>query len=96
MLSSDISSNQGYKWRYIKQFEQQGLYIDDILPKGPYPPCLRMADRALFWQSSNGNIFRVTGHLCGEFTNPWRIPHTKAGDAEPWCFLSSASEQTIV
>ena len=24
--------------------------------------------------SSNGNIFRVTGHLCGEFTGPRRIP----------------------
>ena len=22
-------------------------YINGILPKGPYPPCLRMADRAL-------------------------------------------------
>ena len=22
--------------------------------------------------SSNGNIFRVTGHLCGEFTGQWR------------------------
>ena len=30
--------------------------------------------------SSNGNIFRVTGHLCGEFTgHPW-IPRTKARD----------------
>ena len=37
--------------------------------------------------SSNGNIFRVTGHLCGEFTGPrWR------SDAELWCFLWSASE----
>ena len=25
----------------------EGYYIDGILPKGPYPPCLRMADRAL-------------------------------------------------
>ena len=24
--------------------------------------------------SSNGNIFRVTGHLCGEFTGHWWIP----------------------
>ena len=24
--------------------------------------------------SSNGNIFRVTGHLCGECTGPWWIP----------------------
>ena len=40
--------------------------------------------------SSNGNIFRVTGHLCGEFTGPRWIPHTKASDAELWCFLWSA------
>ena len=38
--------------------------------------------------SSNGNIFRVTGHLCGEFTGLRWIPHTKASDAELWCFLS--------
>ena len=28
--------------------------------------------------SSNGNIFRVTGHLCGEFTGPRWIPRTMA------------------
>ena len=32
--------------------------------------------------SSNGNIFRITGHLCGEFTGPRWIPHTKTSDAE--------------
>ena len=37
--------------------------------------------------SSNGNIFRVTGHLCGEFTGTRWIPHTKASDAELWCFF---------
>ena len=42
--------------------------------------------------SSNGNIFRVTGHLCGEFTGPRWIPHTKASDAELWCSLWSAPE----
>ena len=41
--------------------------------------------------SSNENIFRVTGPLCGEFTGPWWIPSTKASDAELWCFLWSAS-----
>ena len=35
--------------------------------------------------SSNGNIFRVTGHVCGEFTGSRWIPRTKAGDAELWC-----------
>ena len=32
--------------------------------------------------SSNGNIFRVTGLLCGEFTGRRWIPHTKASNAE--------------
>ena len=49
-------------------------------------------DIFIMMTSSNGNIFRVTGHLCGEFTGPRWIPHTKASDAELWCFLSSASE----
>ena len=40
--------------------------------------------------SSNGNIFRVTGPLCGEFTGHRWIPLTKASDAELWCFLWSA------
>ena len=42
--------------------------------------------------SSNGMIFRVTDHLCGELTGPRWIPRTKASDAELWCFLWSASE----
>ena len=45
--------------------------------------------------SSNGNIFRVTGHLCGEFTGLRWIPHTKASDAELWCFLWSAPEWVV-
>ena len=34
--------------------------------------------------SSNGNIFRFTGHLCA---GPRWIPCLKANDAEFWCFL---------
>ena len=39
--------------------------------------------------SSNGNIFRATGPLCGEFTGHRWIPCTKTSDAELWCFLWS-------
>ena len=46
----------------------------------------------LMMTSSNGNIFRVTGHFTG---HRW-IPRTKASDAELWCFLWSAPEWTIV
>ena len=42
--------------------------------------------------SLNGNIFRVTGHFCGELTGPRWIPRTKASEAELCCFLLSAPE----
>ena len=45
--------------------------------------------------SSKGNIFCVTGPLCGEFTSQQLIPLTKASNAELWCFLWSAPEQTV-
>ena len=41
----------------------------------------------LMMTSSNENIFRVTGPLCGEFTGPRWIPLTKASDAERWRFF---------
>ena len=37
--------------------------------------------------SSNENIFRVTGPLCGEFTGHQWIPHTKVSDTELWFFF---------
>ena len=37
---------------------------------------------ACMMTSSNGNSFRVTDHLCGEFTGHRWIPSTKASDAE--------------
>ena len=42
--------------------------------------------------SSKGKIFHVTDHLCGGFIDHRWITHTKAGDAELWCFLWSAPE----
>ena len=45
--------------------------------------------------SSNGNIFGVTDHLCGEFTGHRWISRIKASDAELWCFLWSVQEQTV-
>ena len=45
--------------------------------------------------SSNGNIFRITGPLCGEFTGHRWIPLTKASDVEFWCFIRSAPEQIV-
>ena len=45
--------------------------------------------------SSNGNIFRVTGPLRGEFTGNRWTPLAKASDAELWCILWSVLEQWL-
>ena len=62
----------------------------DIYRYGDWLPYMNRSGSMM--TSSNGNIFRVTGHLCGEFTGPRWIPHTKARDAELWYLLWSAPE----
>ena len=42
--------------------------------------------------SSNGDIIRVTGPLCEEFTGHRWIPLTEASDADLWYILWSAPE----
>ena len=54
--------------------------------------CFQIHQGPIMMTSSNGNIFRVTGHLCRKFTGDRWIPRTKASDAELWCFLWSAPE----
>ena len=50
------------------------------------------SSQSVWWRHQM--VFRVTAPLCGEFTSHWWIPLTKARDAELWCFLWSAPEQT--
>ena len=56
------------------------------------------SDRHIWWHMntpSNGNIFRVTGPLWGEFTGHRWTHLTKSSDAELWRFLWSVPEQTV-
>ena len=49
------------------------------------PPCYtshKYHDDVIKWK-----YFRVTGHLCGEFTGPRWIPRTKASDAEMFSLI---------
>ena len=41
------ASQIGPFWQYTLELLNEHTYPEGILPKGPYPPCLRMADRAL-------------------------------------------------
>ena len=57
-----------------------------------WPVVLQRPWLVSWWRHQMEKIFRVTGPLCGEFTGLRWIPHTKASDAELWCFLWSARE----
>ena len=46
------------------------------------PPGENPMPEEMMMASSNGNIFRVTGPLCGEFTDNRWIRRTKASDAK--------------
>ena len=69
----------------IKAVRYHGKCLEDITDQTIHGSALYH-----IMTSSNGNIFRVTGHLCGEFTGHRWIPRTKASDVELWWFLWSA------
>ena len=54
-----------------------------------------MSHKYIMITSSNGNIFRFIGPFWRESTGQRWTPLTKASDAELWCFLWSAPEQTV-
>ena len=49
-----------------------------------------MKIRKPWWRHQMETFFRVTGHLCGEFTGHRWIPRTKASGAELWFTYCSA------
>ena len=94
-----------YDHRYIMYSSIKFMYKqtknctpDKMFAVGGWPWPYRIESYVYLWfkygmmTSSNGNIFRVTGHLCGKFTGPRWISRTKASDAELWCFLWFTSE----
>ena len=79
----------GALW-YLRDYSNNGGHVSN-------PTYSPTATRLWLWNSlsvvmmttSNANIFRVTGHLCGEFTGHRWIPLTKASDVELCWFLWS-------
>ena len=77
-------------WEVLMQFRELWPGTGSRPPLARYRQQNTMKNSLNMMTSSNGNIFRVTGHLCGEFTGPRWIPRSKASNAELWCFLWSA------
>ena len=95
-----ISSLNGRKQYWLSESKQRFVPLGLTSPSYPQQRKIRFNHHLLIMSSwahnmmtsSNGNIFRVTGHLRWEFTGLRWIPRTKASDAELWCFLWSAPE----
>ena len=92
-----ISYVRIHKWKQMQSFwtYQFVLYLFGYKQE---PACFSIHQLNNFvnmMTSSNGNSFRVTGPLCGEFTVHRWIPLTEVSDAELWCFRWSVPEQTV-
>ena len=78
-LSKPVLFVRGIRWP-VHSFQKRPL-TQKIFPF--YDVITRRSSKCIqsvflfLMTSSNGSIFRVTGHLCGEFTDPRWIPHTK-------------------
>ena len=81
-LCRDLVNDRGHGKRKL----DKNVQIYTVLSDEP-APFSGLEHLQAMMTSSNGNIFRVTGHLCGKFTGPRWISRTKASDAELWCFL---------
>ena len=80
--------------QWVKPSSQTTLTYSQIAAPCPFSLLLWCPIETMM-TSSNGNIFHVIGHLCGEFTDHRWIFPTKASDAELWYFFWPAPQQTV-
>ena len=89
-IACTIACTSWKQWNEI----QNKIHIDGLVQGWGNSNALAMNfNEATIMTSSNGNIFRVTDPLCGEFTGDRWIPCTKASDAQLWRFLSWATNR---
>ena len=72
--------------------KEQRVVANVIMTGDRFDPRFMSLLYEIMMTSSNGNIFRVTGPLCGEFTGPGELPTQRPVTRELCCFLWSASE----
>ena len=87
-------SQQVNKPAWRERYMARLISLHGLVPRslGDWDAILKMHFSMM---TSNGNIFRVTGPLCGEFTGHRGITLTKTSDAGLWCFLWFAPEQAV-
>ena len=63
------------------------IQIDKIHIQWWYKQQMQSQSNDIMMMSWNGNIFCITGPLCGELIGHRWIPRTKASEAKLWCFF---------
>ena len=58
-------------WPFVWEITSDQLFP---LTRGQFSKWIMKSPSLHPMTSSNGNIFRITGHLCGEFTGPGEYP----------------------
>ena len=76
-------------WNYLCTFGASSHWLLSIVIG--YVTLTAITRTNILIPSHHDDVIR-SKHLCGEFTGYRWIPHTKASDAELWCFLWSAPE----
>ena len=71
------SINKHIKWGKSSDDTILGLLSRWLIFKSLWPSAFTWIHRSGMMTSSNGNIFRVTGPLCGEFIGPGEFPPQK-------------------
>ena len=96
MASNGTTARRSFHWIWITSKKLLLKYTPNIPIKGIIKGNLEgnhlgeRHDDVIKWKH-----FPRSWPLCGEFTGHRWIPHTKASDAELWCFLLSAPELTL-
>ena len=94
----EIPASDGQRWKCSSRMDllsPRWHHFIFVATKAVSWLCILSLEPGWWWTSSNGNIFRVTGPWWRESTSDRWIPLTRASDAELWCALWSAHEQTV-
>ena len=75
--NDDDDDDDKMKWKYSHNHIHQGCIITPMPVMWPWQIPVKSPSTHNMMTSLNGNIFRVTGPLCGEFTGHQWIPRTK-------------------
>ena len=85
----NITLKDNFIWLTLGNCPCKRCHIEGILPNGPYPPCLRMADRALLAGYPRYQDIAITSQECPLLPRPLHIAFSRFGFSKPMRMASN-------